>query len=67
MSMQVVCTSKKMWAELSYKLGPCCLGQSFMWAELAWAELIFGRVVRNSPNGKFHIDLINMKFTCNQL
>ena len=28
---------KNIWAELSYKLGP-----SFMWAELAWAELVLG-------------------------
>ena len=55
MSMQVVCTSKNV-ADFSYEFGPsclinfgCCLGPSFMWAELAWAELVLGRVVRNSP------------------
>ena len=36
------------WAELSYKLGPSWQGPSFMLAELAWAELVLGRVVRNS-------------------
>ena len=48
MSMQLVCTSKNIWAELSYTLGPSWQGPSFMWAELAWAELVLGRVVRNS-------------------
>ena len=38
------------WAELSviHKFGPSWHGPSFMWAELAWAELVLGRVVRNS-------------------
>ena len=36
------------WAKLSNKLRQSCLGPSFMWAELAWAELVLGRVVRNS-------------------
>ena len=36
------------WAELSYKLGSSWHGPSFMWADLAWAELVLGRVVRNS-------------------
>ena len=50
MSMQLTCTSKNIWAELSYEFGPSCLinlgrwhGPSFM-----WAELVLGRVVRNS-------------------
>ena len=50
MSMQVVSTSKhiwaklssEFWAELTYKLGPSCLGQSFM-----WAGLVLGHVVCN--------------------
>ena len=39
------------WAELSYKLGPSWHGHSFMWAELARAELVLGRVFRNSSGG----------------
>ena len=47
---------KKIWAELSYEFGPSCLinlmpswhGPSFMRAEKARAELVLGRVVRNS-------------------
>ena len=36
------------WNESCYKLGPSWHGPSFMWAELAWADLVLGRVVRNS-------------------
>ena len=52
MNLPLVCTSKNIWAELSYEFGPSCLinfgrvgmgrvlcGPSFMWAELARAEL----------------------------
>ena len=48
LGMQLVCTSKNIWAELSYEFGPSWHEPSFMWADLAWAELVLGRVVRNS-------------------
>ena len=41
MSMQFVCTSKNIWAKLSYEFGPSCLinlgriGMGRVWAELA--------------------------------
>ena len=52
MSMQLVCTSKNMWAELSYEFGPSCLinlgrvgmgrvlcGPSWHGPSWFWAEL----------------------------
>ena len=52
MSMQLVCTSKNIWAELSYKFGPSCLinlggvgmdrvlcGPSWHGPSWFWAEL----------------------------
>ena len=47
-------------AELSYKLGPSLQGPSFMLAELAWAELVLGRVVRNSDGNLSYKMLVDM-------
>ena len=52
MSMQLVCTSKNIWAELSYEFGPSCLinlgpswhGPSFMRAEKVRAELVLAEL-----------------------
>ena len=56
MSMQLVCTSKNIWAELSYEFGPSCLinlgrvgmGRALCGPSFMWAELVLGRIVHNS-------------------
>ena len=45
---------KNIWAELSYEFWPSWHGSSFLWTELACAELVLGSVVRNSIVFAFH-------------
>ena len=73
MGMQLVCTSKNIWAELSYGFGPSCLinlgrvgkgrvlcGPSWHGPSWFWAELSVIQLTNTCVAGGLRVKIINV-------